>query len=341
MFSKDGQFKMNENNQYPLHSPLSQSCTRKGKTVQVEIYEDGAGGWLLEVVDEHWNSTVWDQSFQSDKDALDEAIRTIDEEGIDSLIGAPPDSPAIRQQANQPKMKSDLSQDDMDELGNFLLSDATSDETMTMDCLDGFLTAIVSGPVMIPPSVWMSKIWGQKENDEPVFESMAKAGRITDLIMQHLNVIIWSLYQNPDAFEPIFDIAAYPNESREYVDGEMWAYGYMTGIDLQRKDWKAFFDEPTSAEVLRPIYLLGADEVLPEEEALIETPAQREVLSNRISASVAGIYKFWQPYRRAIAERGIATSFQREHPKVGRNDPCPCGSGMKFKKCCGAATVLH
>ncbi len=29
--------------------------------------------------------------------------------------------------------------------------------------------------------------------------------------------------------------------------------------------------------------------------------------------------------------------FRREEPKVGRNDPCPCGSGKKFKKCCGAA----
>jgi len=27
--------------------------------------------------------------------------------------------------------------------------------------------------------------------------------------------------------------------------------------------------------------------------------------------------------------------FRREEPKVGRNDPCPCGSGKKFKKCCG------
>jgi len=26
----------------------------------------------------------------------------------------------------------------------------------------------------------------------------------------------------------------------------------------------------------------------------------------------------------------------REEPKVGRNDPCPCGSGKKYKKCCGA-----
>ena len=31
-------------------------------------------------------------------------------------------------------------------------------------------------------------------------------------------------------------------------------------------------------------------------------------------------------------------TIRRESPKVGRNDPCPCGSGMKFKKCCGRAT---
>jgi uncharacterized protein YecA (UPF0149 family) len=28
-------------------------------------------------------------------------------------------------------------------------------------------------------------------------------------------------------------------------------------------------------------------------------------------------------------------TFKRESPKIGRNDPCPCGSGKKYKKCCG------
>jgi SEC-C motif-containing protein len=32
-----------------------------------------------------------------------------------------------------------------------------------------------------------------------------------------------------------------------------------------------------------------------------------------------------------VAEQPIV----REQPKTGRNDPCPCGSGKKFKKCCG------
>lgn len=34
-------------------------------------------------------------------------------------------------------------------------------------------------------------------------------------------------------------------------------------------------------------------------------------------------------------EQNMPLPFQREAPKVGRNDPCPCGSGLKFKKCCG------
>ena len=283
--------------------------------MQIDIYADGEGGWLLEVIDEHGNSTVWDDPFQSDQDALDEALRTIEEEGIESLIGVPSDSPLSPQEPNPLQMMAPLSDEEMDELDAFLLSDATSDETMMLDCLDGFLTSIVTGPVMLMPSEWLPRVWGPTARDEPAFDTYAQAERITGLIMRHLNGIIWSLQHDPDTFEPVFDTVVYPDDPREYTDGEMWAYGYMTGIELQRKNWSAFFDEPNSAGVLRPIYLLGAEEVTPEEEALTETPAQREELSNQIPASVAWIYRFWQPYRRAVAERTIATSYQREHPR--------------------------
>ena len=295
----------------------------------------------MEVVDEYWNSTVWDEPFQTDSEALAEALRTIDEEGIESLIGMPSESQLSPQEPDPLQIMEPLSDEEMDELDSFLLSEATSDEAMMVDCLDGFLTAIVSGPVMISPSEWLPMVWGSSVGDDPIFDSLAQAERITGLIMRQMNGIIWNLEQDPNAFEPAFDIAIYPGDLREYVNGEMWAYGYMEGINLQRQNWKEFFDEPSSGDVLRPIYLLGADDVTPEEEALTETPAQREELSQQIPASVSWIYKFWQPYRRAVAERTIGTSFQREHPKVGRNDPCPCGTGKKFKKCCGAATVLH
>jgi hypothetical protein len=35
--------------------------------------------------------------------------------------------------------------------------------------------------------------------------------------------------------------------------------------------------------------------------------------------------------------QGKVETFRREEPRVGRNDPCPCGSGKKYKKCCGRA----
>ena len=68
-------------------SPLCQELAVDGETVKVEIYRGGTGGWILEVVDEFNNSTVWDDEFDSDAAALDEAKATIRDEGIDSLIG--------------------------------------------------------------------------------------------------------------------------------------------------------------------------------------------------------------------------------------------------------------
>lgn len=68
-------------------SPLSQRFEEDGKVVYIEIYDDGEGGWLLEVVDEDNNSTMWEDAFDSDEDALAEALAAIAEHGIDTLIG--------------------------------------------------------------------------------------------------------------------------------------------------------------------------------------------------------------------------------------------------------------
>jgi uncharacterized protein len=48
-------------------------------------------------------------------------------------------------------MLAPLSDDEMDELDQFLMSDATSDETMILDMLDGYLTAVVIGPRNLQP----------------------------------------------------------------------------------------------------------------------------------------------------------------------------------------------
>ena len=228
-----------------------------------------------------------------------------------------------------------LSEEEMNELDRFLMSDATSNETMMLACLDGFLTAIVSGPVMPTPGEWLPRVWGPTAEDAPTFDSDAKAEKIIGLMMRHLGGILWTLHQDTDDFEPVFDINVYDGDAREYVDGEMWAHGYMTAIDMQRDSWKPIFESKHGLKMLRPIQLLGAADVTPEEEALVKTPAQRAELTNQIPASIGWIYKLWAPYRRAVAERTSDNTLEQESPKQSRNAPCACGSGRKFKKCCG------
>jgi uncharacterized protein len=63
--------------------------TSNGKTVKVEIYSSGKNDWILEVVDEDNNSTVWDDPFDTDDEALREFERTLKKEGIEAIIGIP------------------------------------------------------------------------------------------------------------------------------------------------------------------------------------------------------------------------------------------------------------
>lgn len=69
-------------------SPLSQEISSEDKTVKIEIYRlEGDPGWALEVVDEYNNSTVWDDTFETESAALTEAKETILADGIRSLMG--------------------------------------------------------------------------------------------------------------------------------------------------------------------------------------------------------------------------------------------------------------
>ena len=75
-----------------IESPLSQSVTRNGVAVRVEIYGDSQGGWILEIVDAENASHVWDDHFETDQLALIEALRALDEEPLE-FFGRAADRP--------------------------------------------------------------------------------------------------------------------------------------------------------------------------------------------------------------------------------------------------------
>jgi hypothetical protein len=70
------------------NSPLSQTFTQDGMTIEICIYRSkGDAGWVLEVVDEEQASTIWDKPFPTDRDALEEVMATIQKEGIATFLG--------------------------------------------------------------------------------------------------------------------------------------------------------------------------------------------------------------------------------------------------------------
>ncbi|MFD1215111.1 hypothetical protein [Microbulbifer celer] len=68
-------------------SPLSRTYSDGDHSLEIDIYADGEGGWLLEIVDEHNNATVWEDVFDTDKEALNEALEALKEEGVGAFVG--------------------------------------------------------------------------------------------------------------------------------------------------------------------------------------------------------------------------------------------------------------
>jgi len=231
-----------------------------------------------------------------------------------------------------PMLGTPLSDEELHRLDKFLLSESLPEGTMTMDELDGYLTAIACGPVTLAPSQWLYGIWGWPE-EGAVFQTKKEAEKIINLILRHMNGIIGTLMEAPETFAPMIHAMSYPGDSREYLDAEFWAIGFMRGVLLCGADWQRLFDDPEAAESFLPLRLLGAEDLTEEEDALVVDPSQRDELAKKLPAAIAAIYRFWLPYRKEGVES--MAPLRREQPKVGRNDPCPCGSGKKFKKCCG------
>jgi uncharacterized protein len=68
-------------------SPLCREIVEDGTKVQVDIYRgENEAGWILEVIDEENASTVWDEPFDTDQEALDTVMKVIEQDGIRSFL---------------------------------------------------------------------------------------------------------------------------------------------------------------------------------------------------------------------------------------------------------------
>lgn len=229
---------------------------------------------------------------------------------------------------------------DLERLGAFLNSDAVPASAMDVATLEGFLTALVIGPRVVMPSAWLPWVWDFENGREDVaFSGMAQAQEIMGLIMGLMNRIADAFAHDPESFEPAF-------HRRAVWGAAEWCEGFLAATQrFDAKDWNALWvldalknlANTNRTSLAAPFLRLGDGDGL--EITQQEGNAQRWV--DAIVPSLAAIHAHWLERRSAepaVAARG---PLRREAPKVGRNDPCPCGSGKKHKKCCGQSPTLH
>jgi len=238
-------------------------------------------------------------------------------------------------------LQAQLADDLLDRLET-LLDDDTLPEAMRLDEIQGYLCAALAGPQPMPEALWLEAALG---NDGA---QASDAGREAAGLLRRFAAALADELAGGNP--PV--LLLYPKEDNEDSPSDYlpWCQAYLYGIDSAEDDWFDFLgdgedgataeadDEEISwlDERIFPVMLLAGEAEAAARDNGEEWPEgdERRQLEDDceddLPQAVADIYRFW------LAKRGVGT-IRREDPKVGRNDACPCGSGKKFKQCCGAS----
>jgi len=218
-----------------------------------------------------------------------------------------------------------LSKQELNELADFL-DDIPN--AMSLEAMDGFLAVITCSPKIIMPSEFLDYIFGE----EYEFEADEQAEKYVGLILRHWNSINGQL-KNNDIFEPVL------LEHDDGFLGNEWAVAFLFGVHLFEEYWKELLDDKEGSDLFVAVFIL-AHENSPDPEMRPGpiNSEQRDEILTLLALSIPRIYNYFAEDRAASAEhhRKSAT-FERPTRKISRNEPCPCKSGKKFKKCCGSA----
>lgn len=217
------------------------------------------------------------------------------------------------------------------------LSDAETGNTLAR--MDGYLTAVIIGPEILTPNEWLPSLWG---DDQPDFADFEEMQRSLAAVMKRYNQILTELDSAPDTYQPIL-----PLNADGQPEAPSWAKGFLQGVRQNSEAWLPMLENAEEAQMIMGILAALASDAgwastidLPPEaiSALItESPESLPQIVRRIDA-------FWAPSRSAGSPFDAPPASPRPRAKaknsdktqkIGRNDPCPCGSGKKYKKCCG------
>ncbi|WP_249223004.1 UPF0149 family protein [Noviherbaspirillum sp. L7-7A] len=190
----------------------------------------------------------------------------------------------------------------------------------------------------------MGEYFPQILGEDFSFSSNQEAERIIGLLFRHWNAMTDQLQRSIEQNDVLYLPLLYQNADG-IAYGNEWASGFMHGTRMSHSDWTMLLDDENHGGSLVPMMMLANEHHAdPEMRPPPISPEKREDILALMTAGVIQIFSYFEPYREAFAHQGSmegTTPFRRVGPKISRNDPCPCGSGKKYKTCCGNSRTMH
>ena len=246
-------------------------------------------------------------------------------------------------QTTSDALTAPLSDTEVSELDELLQSLPDELDPLDVEMLDGFLTAILLQPDPVLPSAWQPFVFDAQGRDTPLWDDAATAQRAIDLIMRRHNELAAYIAAR-EPFDPVIfeleDDDGNPLAGKAAIAAlEPWAEGFMNALAA----FPALLEQ-IQADDASTVALTGILRHLPadpddasaasrefaHDKAALDRSIPLADLDDAIDALVTAVMDIADITR---PRRPTA----RDTPKVGRNDPCPCGSGRKFKHCHGAS----
>ena len=206
--------------------------------------------------------------------------------------------------------------------------------------LQGFLFAVVSAPELVRPSEWMPIVFG----DQPAeYASLEEAREVTAALMAVYNSINATVYDSRAALPDDCQFRDHPLANLEDdAPVAQWSRGFLRGHQWLEESWEAYvpkeFDEDYASMLLALSFFASKKlaEAFCAEARHPDLAAMATTIVKVFPDAVMQYAHLGRSIQQVIAEPNSGEAPRARSAKVGRNAPCPCGSGRKYKKCCGA-----
>lgn len=245
-----------------------------------------------------------------------------------------------------PPPAHDLTDAEFAELDELLAETPEPLEPLDTVMLDGYLCGVIVQPVLLEPATWLAHVFDFDGRPLPDDVDKAWQERTTSLILRRYAALNRTLAED-GWFEPLILEFDDEHPPEPLAEGEVDPMAGLSPVSQALMPWAGGFQH--AALCFPDLMEMPDDAVMTALARLfrhlpVETDEEREVVElldkesplatlddamEELVATVADLYDLTTELRYKV------DTVKRDAPKVGRNEPCPCGSGKKFKQCHG------